>query len=155
MKQNYLEWVDSLVLKHKVSRFKASIKVNVEFLNYLYELGKEINTSNFKKDYGDKIYDVLAEEFKKKGFGNLIYSADNLRYVEQFYILYKNQFTKLSEEFALLSWSHHRLIVERCSNDFEKAWFYIKEAITQKWEQEQLFEALNSDLYEKRKEEGN
>ena len=60
--------------------------------------------SNFRAKYGEKIIHTLSEDLKRKlGTG---FSSRNLRYMRQFYLVYKKQSID-----PRISWSHYREIV--------------------------------------------
>ena len=89
MKTQFNEWVTELSKKYKQSQIKAAYKVNSELLRFYFELGKEINASAFKKEYGNNFYAKLSSELKKMLPNTSGFSTQNLRYIESFYILYR------------------------------------------------------------------
>ena len=124
-------WVSNISEKYKQAQIKAAISVNSEMLKFYFELGKEITNNSFKATYGSRFYDSLSEELVSnlpnvKGF-----SPRNLRYIENFYLLYSNEIKKMPQlvaELFSIPRGHHRYIIEKCRNDRDKALFFVREA---------------------------
>lgn len=168
MKQEFVEWVASLSKKYKQSQIKASIRVNLELLKFYFELGKEINESNFKKEYGNRFFIKLSDQLKKTIPNSSCFSTRNLRYVESFYILYKKILQQLVakldangssieeklsqqlvEKMSMVPWGHHTVLIDKCINNPEKALFYINRTIEHNWSRNVLSVQLSTNLYER------
>jgi|GEM_PF-5207892 len=46
-------------------------------------------------------------------------------------------------------WGHHKLIIDRCRNDPDKALFYLRETLRCGWSRALLLNQLDTDLYER------
>ena len=169
MKNQFNDWVAEISQKYEQSQFKAAYKVNSELIKFYFELGKEINESNFKKEYGNNFYTKFSKEIKKMLPKTTGFSPQNLRYVESFYILYrkifpqvvgkfekvKNQISEINtnnlvlERLFLVPWGHHRIIVDNFKNDPTKAWFYINKIIENNWSRSMLENYINAMLFER------
>ncbi len=86
MKTQFNEWVATLSQKYKQSQIKAEYRVNSELIKFYFELGKEINDSNYKKEYGNSFFVKLSDELKKSLPNTTGFSARNLEYIESFYM---------------------------------------------------------------------
>ena len=151
MEQNFKEWVVSLSKKYRQSQIKAAVRVNAELLVFYFELGKEISKSSFKNQYGSKFYDNLSKELTSNLKDTKGFSPRNLRYIEKFYILYKNYVQNMPQLVAQLTsvpWAHHRYIIDKCK-DATKALFYIKMTLDNNWSRSVLLNFLDTDLYER------
>ena len=113
MEQNFKDWVATLTGKYKRAQIKASIRVNSELIAYYFELGREINRTSFKKKYGTKFFENLSRELRKELSDAKGFSIENLRYVEKFYILYKNISQQLVGKLYFVPWGHHRYIIDK------------------------------------------
>ena len=102
MKTQFNEWVIELSKKYKQSQIKAAYRVNSELIKFYFELGKEINASAFKKEYGNNFYTKLSNELKKKLPNTSGFSARNLRYIESFYILYRKILQQVAAKFKFI-----------------------------------------------------
>ena len=89
------DWVATISQKYKQSQIKAAYRVNSELIKFYFELGKDINNSNFKNEYGSNFFIKLSNELKKKLPNTAGFSTQNLRYIESFYILYRKIFQQV------------------------------------------------------------
>ncbi len=89
--ENFKEWVIEITKDYRRAQIKASIRVNSELLLFYFNLGKDIYDSSFKKTYGDAFYDVLSKELTSITKDSKGFSPRSLRYMERFYILYKDE----------------------------------------------------------------
>ena len=83
-------------------------------LTFGLKLSKEISYTSFKAEYGSKFYDNLSKELIKNLPNVTGLSPKNLRYMEKFYLLYKDKiqiFPQLVEELFSIPWGHHRLMI--------------------------------------------
>ena len=99
MEQKFIEWVAALSKKYRQSQIKAAVRINSELIRFYLELGKEIDETSFKKKYGNNFYKKLSDELKRKIPDSKGFSAQNLRYVESFYILYRKIFQQVVGKF--------------------------------------------------------
>ena len=151
MEQKFIEWVASLSKQYRQAQIKAAVRVNSELLTFYFELGKEISRSSFKIQYGNKFYDNLSKELTSNLNDSKGFSPRNLRYIERFYILYKNCVQKLPQLVAQLTsipWAHHRYIIDKCK-DVDKALFYVEKTIENNWSRSVLLNFLDTNLYER------
>lgn len=93
----YKNWIVELKQKIQQSQIKAALKVNSELIELYWELGREISERNFENTYGSGFFARLSKDLKQefpeiKGF-----SSSNLRYIEQFYLFYREYFTNLQQ----------------------------------------------------------
>ena len=88
---NFKNWVSSISEKYKKAQIKAAVKVNIEMLSFYFELGKEISLTSYKASYGSKFFDNLSKELIKNLPNISGLSPKNLRYIEKFYLLYKDK----------------------------------------------------------------
>lgn len=86
---------------------------------------------------------------KKKGF-----SPTNLKYAKYFYILYSPMFPnrhQLADDFEMLfqiPWVHHHRIIDKCSDNPKKAFFFVRKTLENQWGRSVLMNFLSTDLYE-------
>ena len=152
---------------YKESRRNAWFAVNGEMLSFYYELGREIHESIFRED--PDFFKNLSVELTKDKVSVLVFSENNLRNIELFYILngeimnelasdlsedgYLSKVTALSEtmieKMCKISWSHFLIIINTCLYNPRKAWFYINKIAENNWSKSSLTNAISSGLYEK------
>ena len=145
--KEYAQWVKSLVAKYRQSQVKAAVKVNTEVLRFYWELGKDIVERDAENQYGSRFYASLSRDLKEAlqtdGF-----SERNLRYMKSFYLLYNGRIGNLPQvvansndailpqvvansndailpqvvaELFMVPWGHHRYIIDKCTDDPDKA----------------------------------
>ena len=124
----FTHWVENLSQNYKKAQIKAAIHVNGELIKFYYKLGEEISKTSFKASYGNRFYDVLSIELRKKIPNGKGLNHQNLRYAEKFYMLYKKFFPQVVGELTNVPWGHHRIIIDKCKT-IEKCLFYIKATI--------------------------
>lgn len=145
---NFKTWVQEISKEYKRCQIKAAIKVNGELIKFYFKLGGEIANTAYKKQYGNHFYERLSHEliFNLPNVKGL--SPVNVRYAERFYTLYKKIFPQLVEEFEMVPWGHHRLIIDKCKN-IDEALFFVNKIIENNWSRSLLENFLNTDLYKR------
>jgi predicted nuclease of restriction endonuclease-like (RecB) superfamily len=149
--KGFKKWVNSISAKYKQSQIKAAIKVNSEMLSFYFELGKEISYTSFKAEYGSRFYDNLSKELIKNLPNVTGLSPKNLRYMEKFYLLYKDKlqiFPQLVGQLFSVPWGHHRYIIDKCKN-VDEALFFVNEVHKNNWSRDVLLNFLDTNLYKR------
>lgn len=151
MNNEFKTWVSNVSERYKQAQIKAAISVNSEMLKFYFDLGKEIANNSFKATYGSRFYDSLSEELVSnlpnvKGF-----SPRNLRYIENFYLLYSDEIVKMPQlvaELFSIPWGHHRYIIDKCKS-VDKALFFVRKTHENNWSRDVLLNFISTDLYER------
>lgn len=149
--KDYQNWIKNLKTRFKQSQIKAAISVNSALLEFYFELGKQISQTSFKTEYGGKFYNKLSQDLTSSLENAHGFSPRNLRYIEQFYILYKDKVQILPQLVAQLTsipWAHHRYIMDKCK-DVDEALFYVYKTIGNNWSRSVLLNFLDSNLYKR------
>ena len=165
--KDYILWVKELVKRYRGSQIKAAIKVNKEILRYYWELGKDIEEKQADNKYGSKFYATLSRDLRHEMPDVEGLSETSIRYAKRFYVLYNQQIINLpqlveeSEKANLpqlverlysdlfsIPWGHHRYIIDKCSNDSDKALFYVRQTLENGWSRDILLNVLGTNLYE-------
>ncbi len=167
LSDEYKKWVESISLRYRQCQIKAAVSVNRELISFYWSLGRDIVLREAEKRYGSEFYSSLSNDLRKalpeiKGF-----ASSNLRYMAKFYSLYskesfpqvvgdfnKSIFPQLvgdlnKDDLFAVPWGHHRLIIDRCKDDSERAVFFIKKIIQNNWSRAVLENFLDTDLYER------
>lgn len=166
--KDYILWVKELVKRYRGSQIKAAIKVNKEILRYYWELGKDIEEKQADNKYGSKFYATLSRDLRHEMPDVEGLSETSIRYAKRFYVLYNQQIINLpqlveeSEKANLpqlverlysdlfsIPWGHHRYIIDKCSNDSDKALFYVRQTLENGWSRDILLNVLGTNLYER------
>ena len=164
----YKQWVQSLSKKFRQSQIKAAVKVNREMLAFYWELGRDIVEMKAESRWGSGFVSALAQDLQAtlpdvKGF-----SRTNIFYIIKFYKLYADLIKvpqveglldgneivpqvggQLDKEMLLsIPWGHHKVIIDKCAHNTDRAVFYIKQTIENGWSRAVLLNFLDTDLYE-------
>ena len=168
LNQDYTLWVEDLVKRYRCSQIKAAIKVNRELIRYYWELGKDIEDKQAANKYGSRFYATLSRDLRHEIPDAEGLSETSIRYARRFYLLYSQCFGKLPQlveesdsanlpqvveslytDLFSIPWGHHRYIIDKCSNDADKALFFVRQALGNGWSRDILLNALSTNLYER------
>ena len=56
---------------------------------------------------------------------------------------------RLYADLFSIPWGHHRYIIDKCSNDSDKALFYVRQTLENGWSRDMLLNVLSTNLYER------
>ena len=162
----YKNWIAELSKRYRSAQIKAAVAVNKEMLKFYWELGKEIVARQWENQYGKGFFEKLSKDLKEaipeaKGL-----SPRNLRYIEHFYKLYSSilqQPVAKSDEpnlpqpvanFGMIEnlvfrvpWKHHRLLIDKFSEEPGNVLFYLNEIIKNNWSYVILDHMIDSGLH--------
>jgi predicted nuclease of restriction endonuclease-like (RecB) superfamily len=158
----YISWIKDISLRYKKSQIKAATKVNAEMLQFYWTLGHDIHIRKASAQYGDNFFKQLSLDLQAELPDVKSFSQSNLRYMMRFYLLYKDLiFPQLGEETSSqifpqpgedlfsVPWGHHKYIIDKFSNNPQKALFYVHKTIENEWSRAMLLNFLDTDIYER------
>ncbi|GAB3929957.1 PDDEXK nuclease domain-containing protein [Larkinella terrae] len=158
------------------SRYRAAKLVNRELLLLYYAVGKRLSEKIAAEKWGAKVLEQLADDLQKQLPGLRGFSHRNMKNMRQFAAEYgeligqlttaqmedvNNQLDKIMqltsaqfESFNIdiffgVSFTHHILLLNRCSN-LDERWFYIQKSVENQWTVEMLDWQIKAKAYEKR-----
>lgn len=164
---DYLDWVKELSARYRKSQIKAAVKVNQEMLRFYWELGKDIVKLNAENKYGSNFYTVISTDLKRLVPNASGLSPSNIRYAKRFFELYSSTYTnfqqlaeksetnlslseKMLTDLFSVPWGHHMLLIDKCSDNTQKALFFVHQTVENGWSRATLLNFLSSDLYERK-----
>ena len=168
--REYKEWIRSVSQKYRQSQIKAAVSVNRELIAFYWDLGRDI--SEREKKWGTGFYKRLSGDMKKLLPDCNGFAERNLRYMVSFYELYSPRLdlpqsvanfrenaadqnlpqvvAELNiEDLFSIPWGHHRLILDRCKGNVDKAIFFVRKTIQNNWSRAVLMNFLDTDLYDR------
>lgn len=158
-KNEYKQWVTEISSKFRQCQIRAAVKVNDEMLKFYWSLGKDIVMLSEKNQYGSDFYKKLSADLQKELPDVKSFSVTNLYYMRNFYKTYsfiENQeninFPQVGGIFDYIfniPWGHHKLIIDKCKEDTNKALFFIKKTIENNWSRAVLLNFLDTNLYDR------
>lgn len=163
---------------YRIYKAKAAVKVIEEMLRYYWLLGKDIAERGDENKYGSAFYATLSRDLKKRMPKSTGLSESSIRYTKRFYNLYNKVFGNLqqaAEDFNTkvdeiiedsnsnlqqhaerlrlpifnIPWGHHMLLIDRFSDDPQKALFFVNQVIANGWSRDVLRNFIDTNLYER------
>ena len=164
--QDYLQWVKDLSTRYRRSQIKAAVKVNQEMLQFYWELGRDIVEMHVEERWGEGVIKALSTDLQKLNPTAHCFSRTNLYYVKKFYLTYSSYTIKfpqlggqiekipqlggqIKRDIMSIGWGHHKLLMDKCSNNPEKALFFVHQTVLNGWSRSMLLNFLDTDLYER------
>lgn len=153
--ENYKKWLGELSDRFRSSQIKAAVRVNSEMLQFYWSIGRDISQMGLFAKYGSGFYKRLSSDLKAIFPESSSFSETNLRYMWRFYELYRQnenlpQLGAKSENIIFqIPWGHHKVIIDKCRNDQQKALFYVNKVIENNWSRAMLLNFLDTDLYDR------
>lgn len=129
------------------SQYKALKAVNQELITLYWSIGSSIVEKQEKYGWGKSIVENLSADLQKEFPGVHGFSTQNLWYMRQFYLEYKDN-EILQPLVGEISWSKHLLVMSKCKDDQERE-FYIKMTKKYGWSKNVLLNQLEGKSYER------
>ena len=159
MDEQYREWISEVSSRFRQSQIKAAVKVNDEMLRFYWQLGKELHDRKNRFSYGQSFYKTISRDLRKELPDVKSFSETNLRYMQKFAELYSgaSNLPQLGEDFRrgeieplfAIPWGHHKLIMDKCNGNLQKALFFVNQVIQNGWSRAMLLNFLDTDLFER------
>lgn len=100
-----------------------------------------------EENFGNDIIKKLSIDLSKKFPDMKGFSARNIKYMIKFAKTYE-QYNLLKEVLYKLSWSHHKVLIQKVKDEKERLW-YINKTIKYNWPVNIMEEQIEHKLYEK------
>jgi len=162
--EEYVSWIREIGNRFKKSQIKAASSVNREMLLFYWGIGKDIVEKKMLSGYGSNFYRTLSKDLNQLLPEVKSFSPRNLRYMADFYEMYKDvEFVYAGEKRNLqqvvansndecifkIPWGHHIQILTKCKDNKEKALYYVKKTFRNNWSRSVLLNSLDTCLYER------
>ena len=128
------------------SQYEALKAVNKELIALYWDIGRMIVDRQRKHGWGKAIVENLAEDLQKEFSGMQGFSARNIWYMRDFFLLYNGN-KKLQPLVAEISWTKHLIIMAQCKDDLERE-FYIRMTRKFGWTKNVLIHQVEGKTYE-------
>lgn len=177
--KDYAQWVEDLSARYRQSQIRASVKVNRELLRYYWELGRDIEEMHVEERWGQSVIKNLSVDLQHQNPNAKGLSVRNIYYCKKFYLLYRQYFAivpqsvaqleegkvpqavaqsseifpqlaeQLSEVLFSIPWGHHRYLMDKCSEEPAKAFYYVRKTMEEGWSREVMLIHIDANLYER------
>ena len=164
---NYREWITQTKELYRKFQIKAASSVNREMLMFFYGLGHDLIELKKNYEWGTHFYAQISKDLQNALPDVKSFSPRNLLYMDQFYRLYPGveithqidarsgrQIThqvdaQLEEIIFAIPWGHHKLIMDKCKDNRDKALFFVSKTLENNWSRAVLLNFLDTNLYER------
>ena len=174
---DYKHWLVELSQRYHRSQIKAAVKVNEEMLRFYWELGRDIVELHIEERWGTHVVKTLSADLRRQIPEISGVSERNIYYCKRFFkILPQVEAENTPQTEGLLSnkdlpqvgaeispqvaakiiadifavpWGHHKYIIDKCSDNPEKALFYVHQTVENGWSRNVLLNFLSTSLYER------
>jgi len=145
------------------SQQKAALSINKELIVLYWNIGKMIFENQSLLEGRNNYIEQLSKDIKSEFPDISGFSRSNLFNIRKFYVFYNdfsihqpvglNNINPIQQavglnQFMLIPWGHHVLILEKTKNK-EEAFFYINETIKNNWSRSILSIQLKQNLFER------
>ena len=127
------------------ARIKAVKSVNKELIQLYWDIGKKIAQKQEKYRWGAAVVEKLSRDLRKDLKTTHGFSAQNLWYMRQFYLEYRND-RILQQLVGELPWGHNVLILSRVKNRRERI-YYVKASLEMGWSRNTLLNQIKAGAY--------
>ncbi|ADB39421.1 PDDEXK nuclease domain-containing protein [Spirosoma linguale] len=177
METNYISFLQEVKGHILQSRYRAARLVNRELLLLYFAVGKRLSEKIAAEKWGAKVLEQISADLQKELPGLRGFSRRSMMKMTQFADVYASvsfvplttaqmkgldnkldaivpsataQFDGLdSSIFLNLGFTHHMLLLNRCS-DWNERWFYMQSAVNDQWTVEMLDWQIKAKTYQKR-----
>ncbi len=145
--KDYKNLLDEIKIRLKKAQLRAAIVVNHELIQFYWDIGKLILVSQEEAKWGNKLFEVLAQDLRHSFPNTEGFSRRNLYNMRQFAIHYST-FEFVQALPAQLTWTHHVVLIQAFLPEAlsEKQW-YAQQTIENEWPYRELQAQIKSDLF--------
>lgn len=129
------------------SQYEALKQVNKQLIKLYWSIGKSIVEKQEEQAWGKSVVESLSKDLQKEFIGVKGFSAQNLWYMRQFYLEYKDS-ERLQPLVGEISWSKHIVIMGKSKDDLERE-FYIQMTKKYGWTKSVLIHQMEGKSYER------
>lgn len=146
--QKTLKIIVEKILKERQSSIEI---INLKLIELYWEIGNMLLSIKEEENFGNDIIKKLSIDLSRKFPDMKGFSARNIKYMIKFAKTYE-QYNLLKELLYKLSWSHHKILMQKVKNEKERLW-YINKTIEYNWPVNVMEEQIENKLYEKMQSE--
>jgi predicted nuclease of restriction endonuclease-like (RecB) superfamily len=121
---DYVVFLLDIKTRIRQRQYQALRAANAELTSLYWEIGESIYQKQQTLGWGKAVVETLAHDLQAEFPGRNGFSTQNLWFMRQFYIVYRDQ-AKLQPLVREISWSKNILIFSRCKDDLERE-FYLR-----------------------------
>ena len=146
-KKDYNFLLGEIKKRIRSAQYEALKTVNKELITLYWDIGMMITKKQEGHTWGKSIVIQLSKDLQTEFKGIKGFSSQNLWYMKQFYIEYKDNL-KLQPLVGEIGWTHNLMIMSKCKNNLGRE-FYIKMTRKFGWSKNVLTIKIENKTYEK------
>lgn len=160
---DYSRWIQELKERYRRSQIKAATQVNREMLRFYWSLGRDIVARDAENVYGSGFFKFFSQDLHHEIPEGKGFSPQNLYYMKKLYLLYSEtniNFPQVAGNFESeicpqvvddfifsVPWGHHRVIIDKFSNNPVTALFYAHKVVEEGWSRNVLKSFIDTSLH--------
>jgi predicted nuclease of restriction endonuclease-like (RecB) superfamily len=144
--QAYRSFLEHIKTRVQESQHKTLRQVNNELISLYWSIGKTIAEKQQQYNWGKSIVETLSKDLQKEFVGVKGFSSQNLWYMRQFFLEYKDN-KRLQPLVGEISWTKHIIIMSKCKDDLERE-FYIRMTRKYGWTKSVLTHQIEGNAYQ-------
>lgn len=126
-------------------QYEALKAVNKQQIELNWDIGKMIVEKQEQLGWGKSVVEQLSNDLQTEFLGQRGWSAQNLWYMRQFYLEYRNN-SNLQPLIGEIGWTHNVLIMSKCKEDLQRE-FYMRMTKKYGWTKNVLIHQIESNSY--------
>lgn len=144
---HYMALLVEVKQRIRAAQYEALRAVNEQLVGLYWDIGRLIVERQQGDSWGRSIVEQLARDLQEEFPGLGGFSARNLWRMRDFYQSYSAD-GKLPPMVAEVSWSHNLIILEKCKDALERA-FYLRMTRRMGWTKNVLIHQIENQTYQK------
>lgn len=147
----YGQWLGQLKARFRRVQLKAAVAVNVELLQFYWQLGADMAARQAEQRWGDGFLQRLSQDLMRefpqvKGF-----SKRNLEQIRRWYRFWSSPpeiAKQAATQLFTIPWWHNVLIVSKCANH-DEALYYLRQTQAHGWSRAVLTHQIEGRLWQR------
>jgi predicted nuclease of restriction endonuclease-like (RecB) superfamily len=142
----YNKFVQEILTEIQDAKNKAAYKINESIIQLYFRIGEVIVEKQTLFGWGKSIVEKLSIDLKNMNYGMEGYSVQNLWYMRQFYLSYKNNSNLLQFAYKI-PWGQNILIISKIKNPEEQK-YYLSATKELSWSRSVLLNQIKAGAFE-------
>ena len=144
---DYAEFLDAIKSRIRTARITAARAVNKELITLYWSIGKDIVEKQEQLGWGKSVVEQLSKDLKHEFDGASGFSTQNLWYMRQFYLEYREH-TNLQQLAGEIPWFSNVTILSKVKDDSARA-YYLRATAEMGWSRNVLLNQIKAKAYER------
>ncbi len=147
LEPSYKSFIVALKQKIYSAKTKAIVSANRLMIELYFEIGKEIVSNQQTQGWGKSVVEQMSKDLKNEFGEKRGYSSQNLWYMRQFYLTYKDN-VNLQQLVGEIAWGSNIVIFTKCKDEKCRK-YYLENCIEHGWNRNVLTHHIKTNLFER------